>query len=126
MAVTILQVAYDPAVLECRRDMLEDRGYFVTSALGNPQAMEIIERASFDLIVVGFSAPLTLRSDVVRWLKQHAPRTPVVALLSHEFEAFPNADCATMSEDPAVWLASVGLGPRYPEFASNESLEAGF
>ena len=57
--------------------------------------------------VVGFSAKYSLRSQMVRWLKQFAPRTPVVVLLANEDERFPEADCATLSEDPATWLATV-------------------
>jgi hypothetical protein len=44
---------------------------------------------------------------MVQWLKQHLPQTPVVALLLHEAERFPEADYATLSEDPRVWMAAI-------------------
>ena len=103
----ILQVAYYQSLLEARRMMLENHGYDVTCAFGNDQAKVLVNSNTFDVIVVGFSAKYSLRSQMVLWLKQFAPRTPVVVLLANDAERFPEADCATLSEDPATWLATV-------------------
>ena len=106
-AAHILQIAYYQSLLEARRMMLENHGYDVTCAFGNDQAKVLVSSKTFDVIVVGFSAKYSLRSQMVRWLKQFAPRTPIIVLLANEDERFPEADCATLSEDPAVWLATV-------------------
>lgn len=87
--------------------MLKNDGYDVLSALGNDQAIALANMKTFDLIVLGFSAPHSVRSTMIRWLKQHSPQTPVVALLAHGAEKFPEADYQTLSEDPQVWLATV-------------------
>ena len=107
MAVNILQIAYYPGLLEARRMMLEREGYEVVCALGNDQGIALASMKTFDLIVLGFSATHSVRNAMLRWLKQHLSQTPVVALLAHEAETFPEADHATLSEDPRVWLARV-------------------
>jgi DNA-binding NtrC family response regulator len=107
MALSVLQIAYYPSLLQTRRVILESDGYSVVSALGNDQGMAIAASETFDVIVVGFSAAHATRTSMVRWLKQHAPIIPVVALLAHDLEEFPDADYATLSEDPIVWLAMI-------------------
>jgi DNA-binding response OmpR family regulator len=107
MAVNILQIAYYPALLEARELILEKEGYDVVSVLGNDQGIALARTKTFDLIVLGFSAPHPVRSAMLRWLKQHLSQTPVVALLAHEAERLPEADYETLSEDPRIWLATV-------------------
>lgn len=109
MSIHILHVAYDRALLETRDLMLKSRGYAVTSALGNQQAMALSaeELARYDAVVIGFSSTHAVRSAAVQWFKAKSPELPVVILQVHDFEKFPQADCATPSEDPTVWLQAV-------------------
>lgn len=109
MSARILHIAYDAGLLETRALMLKARGYRVTSALGNKQAMTITseELASFDVAVIGFSSTHAMRSELLAWFKSKSARLPVVVLQFHDFERFPLADCATLSEDPNVWLDAV-------------------
>jgi DNA-binding NtrC family response regulator len=107
MAFSVLQIGYYQTLLETRQVMLEHDGYRVTSALGNDQGMEVAGSGDFDVIVVGFSAGHPERTTMVQWLKQHIPGIPVVALLAHRGEMFPDADGETFSEDPLDWLVTV-------------------
>jgi CheY-like chemotaxis protein len=107
MALSVLQIGYYKSLLEVRRLMLEGDGYTVTSVLGNEQGMAVSATGRFDLIVIGFSAPHSVRRNMVRWLKQHIPGVPVVALLANDHENFPDADFSTLSENPLTWLAAV-------------------
>ena len=109
MAAHILQVAYYPNLQETRALMLKSAGYEVTSVLGNDQARGLDQAliAAADLIVVGFSAPYSVRTAIVLWFKAHYPNIPIVALESSRWETFPKADVSTFSEDPTVWLAEV-------------------
>src|SRR5258708_7291310 len=104
----ILQVAYYQSLLEIRTRMLESGGYQVTSALGNDEAFGLGATviATIDLIVIGFSASHPIRSNAVRWFKQRYPTIPVVVLLFHSFEKFPEAG-ASLSEDPKIWLEAI-------------------
>ena len=106
MATRILQIVYYPALLEVRRILLEQAGYDVTSASNNEQGMSLASADSFDLIVVGFSADFTVRNELIQWLKQHVPHTPVVALLACDAEHFPDADYE-ISENPQFWLHGI-------------------
>ncbi len=95
--------------MEIRTKLLESGGYQVTSVLGNDEAIALDAAAigTVDLIVVGFSAAHPARSAMVRWFKAHHPKIPVVVLQFYIWENFPEADVATLSEDPKVWLAAV-------------------
>jgi DNA-binding NtrC family response regulator len=109
MAAHILHVGYYDTLLEIRAEMLQAAGYQVTSVLGNDNAVGLDSAVigATDLIVVGFSAPHSLREAMVHWFKAHYPKIPVVALQFNGWENFPEADVATLSEDPKVWLAAV-------------------
>lgn len=107
MGLSILQIAYYPSLLEIRGRMLEEDGYAVTSVLGNDEGMAVASAVRFDLIVVGFSAAHAVRTKMVRWLKENISEVPVVVLLGHYHEDFPDADVATLSESPLTWLTAV-------------------
>ena len=109
MAAHILQVAYYDTLQEIRAKMLEAAGYQVTSVLGNDNAMGLNGAviATADLVVVGFSTPHSVRAAMVHWFKAHYPKIPVVALQFYGWEKFPEADVATLSEDPTIWLAEI-------------------
>jgi DNA-binding NarL/FixJ family response regulator len=104
---SILHIAYYHGLLEIRKVTLEACGYEVVNAFGNDEAMSLARSRHFDLVLVGFSVSYSVRAAMVQWLKQHLPQTPVVALLLHEGERFPEADYATLSEDPRVWMAAI-------------------
>ncbi|HMA01107.1 MAG TPA: response regulator, partial [Gemmatimonadaceae bacterium] len=104
---SLLQVGYHPDLIRLRETMLEADGYEVTSAMGNDQGIAIATSRPFDVAVVGFSAPHSARHSMVRWLKLNAPSVCVVALLAHNAEHFPDADCETLSEDPYEWLGAI-------------------
>jgi DNA-binding NtrC family response regulator len=105
--VSVLQVAYAADLLYLREKMLKEDGYRVVSALGNEQAAKAAGAERFDVAVVGFSERHSTRHQMVRWLKQHAPKTRIAVLLAHGSEHFPDADCEALSEDPQVWLEAV-------------------
>ena len=109
MMAHILQVAYYQGLLEIRARMLQSAGYQVTSVLGNDEAfgLKAMDITAVDLIMIGFSAPQTIRARAVLWFKQHYPTVPVVVLQFHGFERFPEADGTTLSEDPEIWLGQI-------------------
>ena len=106
-AIAVLQIGYYPALLQMRQSMLEHEGYAVTSALGNDQGMAVATTAHFDVIVVGFCSDTQNRIQMVRWLKQNVPSSPIVALLANNLESLPEADFETLSWNPSVWLTAV-------------------
>jgi len=115
MSAHILQVAYYHPLQELRAEMLRGSGYQVTSVSGNNEAMGLNAAviAAADLVLVGFSAQHSVRSTIVHWFKVHYPNIPVVVLQFSEWERFAEADVATLSEDPAIWLAEIASTLRF-------------
>jgi hypothetical protein len=109
MAAHILQVAYYPALQRIRTHQLRAAGHRVTSVLGNDEAMGLDGAviSSADLIVVGFSAPHSVRAAMVLWFKTNYPKIPVVVLMFSSWEKFRDADISTFSEHPTGWLTEV-------------------
>ncbi len=105
----ILQIAYYESLLRTRAEMLQRSGYHVASVLGNHQAKSAAPQLvpGTDLVMVGFSGSHADRTAITRWLKQQYPRVKVVVLQAHSSERFPDADCATLSEDPEIWMGAI-------------------
>ena len=105
---SVLQVAYYPSLLQTRQAMMEADGHAVTSVLGNDQciALATARELDFDVVLVGFSGKIEQRREIIRWLKQFRPKTPVVALRTQS-EDLPDADHAISSEEPQAWLSAV-------------------
>ena len=104
----VLQVAYYDSLLKTRAALLETRGYEVTSALGNAEAMALGAPAlsSVDLVVIGFSSRHDTRAAMFRWFKERLPHVPVLMLLSDPAERFPEASHVAPSQ-PVEWLEVV-------------------
>jgi len=115
MPAHILQVAYYRPLQELRAETLRGAGYQVTSVSGNNEAMGLNAAvvAAADLVLVGFSAEHSIRSAIVHWFKLHYPNIPVVVLQFNDWERFAEADVATVSEDPAIWLAEIASTLRF-------------
>jgi DNA-binding NtrC family response regulator len=94
---------------DIRAQLLGAAGYEVTSVLGNDEAMALSPSriAAIDLVVVGFSTSHSIRAAIIQWFKMHYPMIPVVVMTFYEWEEFPEADAACLSEDPRNLLATV-------------------
>ena len=86
--------------------MLEADGHSVTSVLGNEQCKGLADQGHFDVVLVGFSSRVEQRLEIIRWLKQNRPQSPIVALRDRS-EDLPFADLAVSAQDPQAWLAAV-------------------
>jgi hypothetical protein len=110
MAAHILHIAYYPNLQATQALLLKSAGYEVTSVLGNKnaRALDAAVIAAADLIVLGFCAPHSVRTEMVLWFKAHYPKIRVIALKSNRWETFPEADVSSFSEDPNNLLTVVG------------------
>ena len=67
----VFQIAYDEMLLITRTQVLKNRGYEVTSVLGNDAAKRALDtRHSHRLFIVGHAAPRETREEMVQWLKR--------------------------------------------------------
>lgn len=79
----ILSVGHDPRLLTYRHILLKQAGYSVTSAAHPVQAMNLLSRRSFDLIVVGLQAHAE-RVAIERLNKNN--HVPVIFLCCDKFD----------------------------------------
>jgi hypothetical protein len=88
--------------------MPESRGHHVTSVLGNEGAFGLDSAcfAAVGSMVIGFSAPHSVRAAMIHWCKERGPKTPVVVLRFHRAGTFPEAD-GTVSDDPETGIAAI-------------------
>lgn len=63
----------------CR--FIERAGHVATTACDGQEAVEILERESFDLMLLDFTMPRMDGADVVRWLKAHPDVAPTMRVV---------------------------------------------
>lgn len=75
----ILLVSYDIALLNTRQFLLESHGYTVTSAADFADALRKCKGVGYDLLIIGYSVPVTDKQALIAAITKHRP-TPVVTL----------------------------------------------
>lgn len=65
--------------------MLEDAGFKVTTAGTAEEGIDLLERESFDLVLMDISLPGMDGKEAIRWLRAHPTLSsmPVIALTAH-------------------------------------------
>lgn len=79
MPFRVLSISYDGTLLKTRHDMLQQKGYAVTSAEGFNNAMEHCRSGEFDLVVIGHSIPHQDKEALFNTV-QESCAAPVIAL----------------------------------------------
>ena len=103
---TILHIGYDSVLLQVREAALERHGYHVVSVKGNEAAMRIANDGA-DLVVVGNGGTFEQRSEMVKWLAEHWPRLPMLAMTASDTERFPQASLVFSGDTPNDLAAAV-------------------
>ena len=76
----ILVVDDEPFVCDAVKMMLEFDGHVVETANSAQEALAILERASFDLVVTDYSMPVMRGDELAAIIKTRNPRMPVVMI----------------------------------------------
>lgn len=77
----IFQISYDEHTGVQRAELLKSRGYNVISAIGNEAAkVALIPIQPYDLFLIGHTATVETRQEMVFWLKAKYPKAIIVAL----------------------------------------------
>jgi len=79
MPKRILSVSYDSALLATRQMLLEQKGYYVKSALGFTEAVEDCQNEGFDLFVLGHSIPEKDKLHLIKTFRGKCP-APILSL----------------------------------------------
>jgi DNA-binding response OmpR family regulator len=71
MAKTILVVDDDENILNLEKTILEQKGFAVTTAAGGPEALALLEKGTFDLILLDVMMPEIDGFEVCRRIKEN-------------------------------------------------------
>lgn len=111
----LFQVGYDPHLLELRSELLRRWGYSVTSVIGNDAAKAVLrDRPSYDLFVIGHTAPEDVRLSMVHWLHKHYPNINILALNPPETQQLGDLEYNALYSAPDIWLPLVAAGASAP------------
>ena len=103
----VLAVGHDPTLLETRSQILRAAGYKVVSTLSLNKSIVYFLEGDFDLVLLCHSIPVAGRERLARLMREHAPRTPIVTVVSYLGEKDPFAD-ASVDNDPEHLVAALG------------------
>lgn len=76
----ILNVSYEPSLLESRSSILRSAGYAVAQVLSIDQAIELLSSRHIDLVLLGHSISARDRDDLTRLIRAAGMLTPVVTV----------------------------------------------
>ncbi len=104
----VFQIAYDEVLLVSRAELLKNRGYEVSSVLGNDDAKRVLDkRQGHRLFIVGHAAPTETREEMVRWLKTNFPDSKILALNPTYHNNLAKADYNLTLSRHEEWLSIV-------------------
>jgi DNA-binding NtrC family response regulator len=104
---SVLNVNYDPGLLDIREQLVSRLGYEVVSVLGSAAARRTAKTRHFDLVIIGHAAPDEERRRLAQWLKSNLPGVPVLALCPAPFQGVDYGDYQADAHNPDAWLALV-------------------
>ncbi|MGE5094362.1 MAG: response regulator transcription factor [Betaproteobacteria bacterium] len=83
----ILHLDDDPLQLEIARNWLEGEGHAVSGVSRGQDAIDAIRQGGFDIAVLDWMVPDISGEEVLRWIREHDRRIPVMFATSAEDEA---------------------------------------
>lgn len=82
----ILHLDDDRFLLDLARRWLEEGGHAVTGCESGEAAMKAIRSNAFELVILDRSVPDVPGEEVLRWIRSHQPRMPVIFATSTDAE----------------------------------------
>jgi CheY-like chemotaxis protein len=79
----ILVVDDEPFVCDAVRMMLAFDGHDVKTATNGKEALEILDKQSFDLIITDYAMPSMKGDELAAAIKQRSPEQPVVMITAY-------------------------------------------
>jgi CheY-like chemotaxis protein len=79
----ILVVDDEPLVCDAVKMMLNFDGHEVQTAASGPEALAMLEKATFDLVITDFEMPAMKGDELAAAIKARAPKQPVVMITAY-------------------------------------------
>jgi len=79
----VLLVDDDANILDTAKDILEEAGYDVSTASNGAEAIVLLEKKAFNVVVVDFQLPDTTGLELARKVREHNDFTLVVLITGH-------------------------------------------
>lgn len=79
----ILVVDDEPIVLRSCERILRSEGYSIDSASGGQEAINILQKDDYDLVITDLKMPEVDGIDLIKWLRNSKPATGVVVITGH-------------------------------------------
>jgi len=79
----ILVVDDEPLLCEAIKMMLEFDGYAVETARSAKDALAILDKGNFDLVLTDFEMPIMKGDEMAAHIKARDPKQPVVLITAH-------------------------------------------
>ena len=89
MALSILVVDDEPAVLETMAAILRSRKYQVMTAVDGLDALKLMENAKLDLILSDLTMPRMSGSELVSTVRKRFPKMPIIVFSGQYLELPP-------------------------------------
>ena len=100
----ILVVAHDPGLRNTRVSLLENANYAVTTAISDDDALKLLNRRNFDLVLIGRSASLPVRPLDQR-INEKYPILPLLKIDTLDAEISPYATRTIIAHPGHLLLA---------------------
>ena len=79
----ILVVDDEPIVLRSCEGILKSEGYSITLATGGQEAINILQKDDYDLVITDLKMPEVDGIDLIRWVRNSKPATGVVIITGY-------------------------------------------
>jgi CheY-like chemotaxis protein len=81
----VLIVDDDPSICHTIQVLLERKGFVVVAADGGDTGLQILQQASFDLMIVDIFMPRLRGFESIRIFHERAPTVPLIAMSGYAF-----------------------------------------
>lgn len=89
-SLAILSAGRDANLLGTRNAVLRAEGHAVVTAVTAAEIVDIFFAGDYDVVILCHTIPAVERQKIIRLVRNHAPRTPVLVLSAHDGQPADN------------------------------------
>ena len=77
-SIHIILADDDPVLLDTTKELLEMLGYYVTTAIGGHEAIALMKRSLFDVVITDYDMPEMNGLELASIVKKNLVKTPLI------------------------------------------------